>query len=1507
MNQVNNFKKLMAISSQYSDATDQLLKCVYEHRYAALLGPRYSGKTDILDHIFENVSKEQRYICIKINLYELTVATSTLFLAQLIHRISGVLSDQQRHQLNIEFPEEPNSADFRAFVQEILSQLKTDLVLILDHLEALPRDITYVLLTSLRAQYMEQQSQPFHLNVIVSGALSLATQTTGEASPFHNIVTRVVLKDLSRAESETLLNHELSNHNAIISPKARNLFLALTQGDPFLIQDLLQKCVSRNGSQLLLHIHTGKVEKVVEEFLSGESNNYPPLLEAINLVEDDPDLLQAILMLLEQGAAPRAHLPVLRFPDIDPLDLTSLVRILDDNQYTIRNEICRRILLEKFNPGHVGNLFMAHGRWDMAIHYLGKSIRLQDYRYQTSLLDATLNAIYAADNVGHAAYYLLNGLDIGFGIEQAKVWLKVYERDVLRQIEEMGFDKQIIAQEISIRQDNLEGRVFREQIAYRDQAEGKRIIFPLIAARKQPIGLVSLYNYPTIDRDVEIQLYGYLNRVARALNEVDIRQRQTQQIQNQDEQLQRKTDLMYLLYRVSTLIQTMVDINKVLHLLLTAITAHFGLRFNRAWIFTANATRTYLDGRSAIGEFTEKDAYHAWERFANRTFDEHIGSLQKLDYLEPSKIDIINSNIHIPILPSLKDVFSTVFENHRTIRWSHLSNIHGDLPAEFQRQFEINEALIAPLLVENNCIGLLVVDNKFNKRPIDSLDEEILSTFANLSAMALVQDRKRHLEQTRLEIAETFREVSRILSSSLEIDELLDSILSQIARVLPFDTASIQWLNEEKNGLQILRSRGFKDEKSINTLCFSLDGNYPNVDVFKGQEIRKFVDIQEIYGHFSDPYYDVQQIHGWLGVPLIIEGRSMGVITLDSHTSGIYTEDHDAIALAFAGQAAIAIENARLFERLEIENVLRTEESQALQNVGISLTETIELNAVLDRVMQAALKSVQGDECSILFFDDAKDEFTPDALMSSGLGQPLQPYRTRVRPTDGLAYKIIKEKTFVVISDTELDSRISKVAIEKGRRAMIGVPLISHEGSVGVLWVNWKAARQLSDREANILTALASQATVAIQGAKRYAEIQEYARLREGLLKAGQEIVALKEPEVVLTSIVENIRMALNCDVVTLYTYNAENKMLDFPAYVSGTLKNPEGIRMLGRVSSESVVGKILEMREAHFADDTIHDSLMNFRGKDRPKNLRSFVEREGIRSSASIPLRVGDEILGIMFANYRNPNPFTRQEIDVIKLFSNIMAIAIHNAKQYNALRETKDKLLSAGTIAWMGLFGSEWSHTVAQKTYSVRAYAQSIKEIASDHDPKITQMLDQIEMIAQEIQSVPLAISTPSQAETGKPLLIDRFLEDEVKSLCKASKQINLNFHLDCKKIYVRTDKSLLKMALQKLIDNSIRHMPLDGNLLIESSLRDESVVITLQDTGNGIPEEHKLLFGLRRIPKKQGESGTGMGAMLARFILQKYGGNLRLVWSEKDKGTNIEISLPVCNEPENALPNN
>ena len=127
--------------------------------------------------------------------------------------------------------------------------------------------------------------------------------------------------------------------------------------------------------------------------------------------------------------------------------------------------------------------------------------------------------------------------------------------------------------------------------------------------------------------------------------------------------------------------------------------------------------------------------------------------------------------------------------------------------------------------------------------------------------------------------------------------------------LFPIDSASVQILSGDS--MQIVGGRGFKDPSVVVGTFLKLNEANPIHLVCQRRATVTLYDAQEEYINFHYPPHN--HIHGWLGVPLIIQNELIGAISLDSINPGHFTPDHARLVTAFADQVAIALNNARLY------------------------------------------------------------------------------------------------------------------------------------------------------------------------------------------------------------------------------------------------------------------------------------------------------------------------------------------------------------------------------------------------------------------------------------------------------------------------------------------------------------------------------------------------------------------------------------------------------------------
>lgn len=530
---------LLPVASHNMVLVEQVIDCVREGTYCAILGPLLSGKTRSLRHVERLVTQSYGWVCVYVNLYETRASTLRAFFCDLMAQTAAAVVQAVGKALPLPREELSTGAVFRGFLTDAVEELGGDLVLVLDHLEAPPTDLVQALLTSLRAAYMDQLSLDHRVIAVVAGALSLASLAVGESSPFRGIARRVFVGDLAPEESRALIDAEIAAGGVAASDGARRMLLRAACGDPYLIRQLCERCVAAARETKTQYLRATHVKRTTRQFLRDDVARYGPLLEAVRLIEDDPDLLRCVLLLLRHGTIPRAQLPLPLSPDLDPLYLTGVVERAQGEHYRVQNVIYRQFLAQHFHPGRVGHLLAMAGRWDAAIDYLEAGIREGDEEALADLLPATINSMYASENVGRAAHFLARGLSGGFGVSEASVWVGSGGGDRLKLVACYPANSENgppLGQEMELTTDRLEARACRQSRALRG-AEGDQFVrraIPLVVPGRHTVGVVTLCDCLPVDdpaqqRERDLRLVGYLSQAARAVGTVAMRRQELTQ------------------------------------------------------------------------------------------------------------------------------------------------------------------------------------------------------------------------------------------------------------------------------------------------------------------------------------------------------------------------------------------------------------------------------------------------------------------------------------------------------------------------------------------------------------------------------------------------------------------------------------------------------------------------------------------------------------------------------------------------------------------------------------------------------------------------------------------------------------------------------------------------------------------------------------------------------------------------------------------------------------------
>jgi signal transduction histidine kinase len=252
-----------------------------------------------------------------------------------------------------------------------------------------------------------------------------------------------------------------------------------------------------------------------------------------------------------------------------------------------------------------------------------------------------------------------------------------------------------------------------------------------------------------------------------------------------------------------------------------------------------------------------------------------------------------------------------------------------------------------PLRTRGKIVGLIALDGK-QKGQFNEHHAELAVIFADQVAIALdnarlfselqneLEERQRLIAELEVKNAESeaLRESAAIVVATLERSEAIGRILEQLERVVPFDSASVQLING--NMLEMVSTRGFELSSNYAQNCFELNEKEPAYPVIQGEQpYVLFEDVQSSFPGFAEFPHNL--IKSWMAVPLKVKGQIIGIIALDGHQLGKFSERHAQLAVTYANQVAIALENARLFSDLQTELLVRKKLISELENKNAEL------------------------------------------------------------------------------------------------------------------------------------------------------------------------------------------------------------------------------------------------------------------------------------------------------------------------------------------------------------------------------------------------------------------------------------------------------------------------------------------------------------------------------------------------------------------------------------------
>jgi len=545
-------------------------------------------------------------------------------------------------------------------------------------------------------------------------------------------------------------------------------------------------------------------------------------------------------------------------------------------------------------------------------------------------------------------------------------------------------------------------------------------------------------------------------------------------------------------------------------------------------------------------------------------------------------------------------------------------------------------------------------------------------------AYELLEER---VEERTHELA-TLLEVSHRVGETLDLQPLLALVLEQLNKILDYTTATIFDIQED--WLCAIERRTNVDSRHVPLPKYPLR-DIPIkrlvLDERRALMIDDIWDDSDVSAQFREPVDEEQlarleSAHTWLGVPLVVRDQVVGMLTVEHAGVAAFSEHEIALASAFADQAAVGIENARLFER----SSRKVRELETIARIASTLTSEQPIVETLTAISREVVNATNALAASVTLIGAEPFQMRllgqyglPDGLPEAlervwSAGTPsalMRSYRDR-RP------EILRGQRAATMADERYAS-IHDVIRAQEWDPLAVVPVVYQGRQLGLLVACYRVGEEPNAEEMAFLGAIADQSAVAIENARLFAAADKRSSELQTLLAISNNIGSTLHMSELLGVILDQLDEVADHESCGVY-------LIDGDALVLTELRvwaesEPPAIGTRYPVSAFNVLWKTIADRQPVIIDNVRGDSPLALGYQQAVGDLLTTTFGF-IRSWMGVPLMLKNEVIGMLTLTSSKVNHFTAHQSAVAMSLANQAAIAIDNARLLQRLEDRTREL---------------------------------------------------------------------------------------------------------------------------------------------------------------------------------------------------------------------------------------
>ena len=621
----------------------------------------------------------------------------------------------------------------------------------------------------------------------------------------------------------------------------------------------------------------------------------------------------------------------------------------------------------------------------------------------------------------------------------------------------------------------------------------------------------------------------------------------------------------------------------------------------------------------------------------------------------------------------------------------------------------------------------------------------------------------------------------------------------------------------------------------------------------------------------------------WLSVPLGSKDRVLGMICLQHTEPGAFSDADQRSLYAIADQATSFIENAQLHET-QRKRVLQLE---VVREVGQRIASYLELNGLLTNSAELLRDRFGYDRVRIYLKDHERDRLTLAAQSPSDPGWPARAIDFDRQDQDPLVWVAVHGRS-------RLSRDHSPSAASGTGSSELCVPIRFADRILGVLDA-YRAGNGFDERDMFILESLSSQIAAGIENAELYEMVNKQLAEVSTLYMLSDQLSSSLDTNTVLDLVTDILKRVLNCRGCVIFLLDEDKEWLEIQ--VSSGIK-PQW-RQARLHLGEGIAGRVAQTGQPIYTPDTRQDPDF-------------IVLDPAVRSLLVVPLMHKGQIIGTLNVDDDKPDAFPPDTVRILSIAGAQAAVAIENARLFEALRERAERLAQAHrelqeSDRLRTEFVQNISHELRTPLTFIRGYVELLLDgalgrlkqrqveslqIVAERTARVTQLVDDI-LALQQVERGDLHLM---------PVSLEQIAHAEVRSAKAMAEQEGLSLVEDYAPDLrpALGDPERLGRVFANLIGNAIKFTPGDSTITVRLSNEEDLIRADVIDEGIGIAEDHlERIF--ERFYQVDGSSkrrfrGTGLGLAIVKEIIDAHGGTIT-VSSEVGTGSTFSFTVPVA----------